>query len=49
MRDRHALGTPSWVGAVFVEPFDIPVGRMSVCAELRGATFDLFETTTAES
>ncbi len=49
IRDRHAPGTPSSVGAVFVEPFDIPVGRTSVCADPRGAMFDLFEMTTAES
>jgi predicted enzyme related to lactoylglutathione lyase len=30
-------------GAVLVEPFDIPVGRMSVCADPQGATFNLFQ------
>lgn len=29
-------------GAVIVEPFDIPVGRMAVVADPQGATFNLF-------
>jgi predicted enzyme related to lactoylglutathione lyase len=30
-------------GQVFVQPFDIPVGRMAVCADPQGATFNLVQ------
>jgi len=41
--DATAAKVKDLGGSVFVEPFDIPVGRMAVCADPQGAMFNLFE------
>ena len=41
--DDTAAEVKALGGSVFVEPFDIPVGRMAVCADPQGAMFNLFQ------
>ena len=41
--DATAAKVAELGGKVFVEPFDIPVGRMAVVADPQGAMFNLFE------
>jgi len=41
--DAAAAKVTELGGTVFVEPFDIPVGRMAVVADPQGAMFNLFE------
>jgi uncharacterized protein len=41
--DATAASVAELGGTVFVEPFDIPVGRMAVVADPQGAMFNLFE------
>lgn len=41
--DATAARAKELGGSVFVEPFDIPVGRMAVCADPQGAMFNLFQ------
>jgi uncharacterized protein len=41
--DAAAVKVTELGGTVFVEPFDIPVGRMAVVADPQGATFNLFQ------
>jgi predicted enzyme related to lactoylglutathione lyase len=40
--DAAAAKVAELGGKVFVEPFDIPVGRMAVAADPQGAMFNLF-------
>jgi predicted enzyme related to lactoylglutathione lyase len=40
--DATAAKVKQLGGSVLVEPFDIPVGRMAVCSDPQGATFNLF-------
>ena len=41
--DASAAKVAALGGKVFVEPFDIPVGRMAVVADPQGAMFNLFQ------
>jgi predicted enzyme related to lactoylglutathione lyase len=41
--DASAAKVKELGGSIFVEPFDIPVGRMAVAADPQGAMFNLFE------
>lgn len=41
--DAAAAKVTELGGKVFVEPFDIPVGRMAVVADAQGAMFNLFQ------
>lgn len=46
--DASAAKVAELGGAVFVQPFDIPVGRMAVVADPQGAMFNLFRMPAAE-
>jgi len=41
--DATAAKVKELGGSVIMEPFDIPIGRMAVCADPQGAMFNLFE------
>ena len=41
--DASAAEVKQLGGSVVVEPFDIPVGRMAVCSDPQGATFNVFQ------
>jgi len=41
--DDTAAKVKALGGSVLMEPFDIPVGRMAVCADPQGAMFNLFQ------
>lgn len=47
--DATAAKVAELGGTVFVEPFDIPVGRMAVVADPQGAMFSLFQMPAAEA
>ncbi len=47
--DAAAAKVMALGGTVFVEPFDIPVGRMAVVADAQGATFNLFQMPAADA